>query len=94
MASFVGVVRNHHRGKSVVKIYYDCYPTMADKQIQQIIEKVKQEYGFDDIRVVHRIGWLEVGEAAVAIAVSAAHREEAVSACRAVIQQIKINLPL
>src|SRR3989338_3294579 len=89
MASFVGVVRNHHRGKSVVKIYYDCYPTMADKQIQQIIEKVKREYGVDDVRVAHRIGRLEVGETAVAIIVSAPHRQEAFSACRQVMDQIK-----
>ncbi len=94
VASFVGVVRNHHQGKPVSRIYYDCYPTMADKQIQQIIEKMKQEYGVDDIRVVHRIGWLEVGEAAVAITVSAAHRQEAFSACRQVIEQIKTTVPI
>ncbi len=94
VASFMGVVRNHHQGKPVSRIYYDCYPAMADQQIQQIIEKVKQEYGVDDIRVVHRIGWLEVGEVAVAIAIGAAHRQEAFYACRQVIDQIKAKVPI
>ena len=67
---------------------------MAEKQIQQIMEKVKREYGVDDVRVVHRIGWLEVGEAAVAITVSAPHRQEAFSACRQVMDQIKKRIPI
>ncbi len=94
VASFVGVVRNHHQGKSVSRIYYDCYPKMANQQIQQIVEKTRQDYAADDIRVLHRVGWLEVGEVAVAITVSAAHRQEAFSACRAVIEGIKTTVPI
>lgn len=94
MASFVGVVRNHHQGKSVSKIYYDCYRPMANRQIQEIIDSAKKESGVEEIQVLHRIGWLEVGEAAVAIAVSAPHREEAFSACRAVIEEIKTTVPI
>ena len=94
VASFVGVVRNHHQGRSVAKIYYDCYPTMANQQIQQIIHQAKKKYPVNEIRALHRVGWLGVGEVAVAIAVSAAHREEAFSACRTVIEEIKAKVPI
>lgn len=94
VASFVGVVRGHHEGRQVKKIYYDCYSTMADRQIHEIIDSTKKEFGVDEIRVVHRIGWLEAGEAAVTITVSAAHRREAFSACQRVIDRIKSKVPI
>ena len=94
VASFVGVVRNHHEEKLVKRIYYECYRPMAEKQIQEIIERIKKESGVHDIRVQHRIGWLEVSETAVVIVVTAAHREAAFSACRAVIEGIKQKVPI
>lgn len=94
MASFVGVVRNHHGERRVKRLYYDCYQNMAEKEIRSIIEEIKREYPVKDIKVLHRVGWLEVGEVAVAIMVSSAHRDEAFSACRAVIDRIKERVPL
>lgn len=93
-ASFVGMVRNHDHGRAVSRLYYECYPSMAEKQIQSIIDEVKGRWTVDDVRVLHRIGWLGVGEAAVAIAVSSAHREEAFAACRYVIDEIKTRVPI
>lgn len=94
VASFVGVVRGHHEGRQVKKIYYDCYWPMASRQIRGIIDNARNEFGVEEIRVLHRVGWLEVGEAAVAIVVSGVHREEAFSACRQVIEQIKARVPI
>lgn len=94
VASFVGVVRDHHEGRQVKKIYYDCYWPMANRQIREIIDSARKESGVEEIRVLHRIGWLEVGEAAVVIAVSAPHREEVFSACRIVIEGIKTTVPI
>lgn len=94
VASFVGIVRDHHAGHKVKKLYYDRYPSMADQEIGLIVDQVKKEHGVNEIKVLHRIGWLEVGEAAVVIAVTATHRSEAFSACKAVIDQIKERVPI
>lgn len=94
VASFVGVVRNHDHGRPVVRLFYECYESMAEKQIQAIIDEAKKRWPVDEVRMLHRVGWLEVGEAAVAIVVSSAHREEAFSACRFVIEEIKNKVPI
>jgi len=94
VATFFGVVRNHHKGRSVEKLYYECYPAMADKEIQRIVEQIKNQNKVHGIRVIHRIGWLEIGETAIAIRVNAPHRAEAFAACKAVIDQVKKTVPI
>ena len=94
VVSFVGMVRNHNEGMEVKELFYECYEPMANKQIGLIIDRVKEETGVYDIRVIHRVGLLRIGDAAVAIAVSAAHRNEAFRACRAVIDEIKERAPI
>jgi molybdopterin synthase catalytic subunit len=93
-ATFVGVVRDHHEGKKVKRLFYDSYRSMSEKEIAAIITDIKKKIQVDEIRVLHRVGWLEVGEAAVAIWVSAAHREEAFLACCAMIERIKKDVPI
>ena len=93
-ASFVGVVRNQNEGKAVKKIYYECYAAMANKEIERILEEAKQVHGVSQVSVRHRVGWLNVGEAAVAIWVSSAHREEAFLACKMVIDEVKARAPI
>ena len=94
VASFVGVVRNHHEGKKVEKLFYECYELLAEKSIGLIVDSVKRETRASQISVIHRVGLLEVGAAAVAVWVSAEHRREAFEACRAVIDQIKHRVPI
>ena len=91
---FIGTVRNHQEGRSVRKLYYECYESMADKQIAAIVGHAKRTYGVDRIRVLHRVGWLEVGDVAIVIEASSSHREEAFTACRAVIEEIKKKVPI
>lgn len=91
---FVGTVRNHHEGKRVARLYYECYESMAERQLDRIINRVKTDYPVGRVRVLHRLGWLEVGEAAVVIEVSSAHRKEAFEACRAVIEEVKRTVPI
>ena len=67
---------------------------VADKKIQAIIEQVQMDIGVHGIRVLHRIGWLDVGEASIVITVSSPHRREAFTACQAVIDQIKSDVPI
>jgi len=94
MASFVGVVRNHDHGRAVQKLYYECYQSMANSMIHDLIEKAKAQWALNEIRILHRVGILAIGEVAVAIAVSAAHRDEAFLACRFLIEEIKKNVPI
>ena len=91
---FIGTVRNHQDGKSVKNLYYECYESMADKQITAVVDYVKRAYGADRIRVLHRVGWLEVGDVAVMIEANSVHRQEAFAACRAVIEEIKKKVPI
>ena len=94
VSTFIGMVRNHHQGKSVQKLYYECYEALAAKQISEIAVNLKGEFGVKHIRILHRVGWIEIGEIAVAIEVQAAHRDEAFKACRAVIEAIKKTVPI
>ena len=94
LASFVGIVRNLDQGRPVKKLHYECYLPMANKMIQTLIEEAKEKWGPHEIRVLHRVGSLEIGEAAVAIAVSSAHRAEALLTCGYLIEAIKKRVPI
>ena len=94
LASFVGIVRNHDHGRPVKKLYYECYPSMANKMMGVLIEQAKERWPVDEIHLLHRVGELGIGEAAVAITVSAAHRDEAFLACRFMIEGIKRQVPI
>ncbi len=94
VASFVGVVRNHNNGKVVWKLYYESYRPMAERRIGAIIEETKSRWPVEEIKVLHRVGWLGIGEAAIAVAVSSAHRAEAFAACEHVVDQIKHTVPI
>ena len=94
VASFIGIVRDHDDGRAVKGLYYDCYRPMAEKMVQVLMEVAETRWDVERIRVSHRIGHLEIGEVAVAISVSAAHRSEAFEACRFMIEKIKEKVPI
>lgn len=90
---FVGAVRDHHEGKAVRAVTYDCFRPLAEKVLAELAsEAAKKHHAL--IAVAHRVGRLEVGEVSVAIAASSAHRAEAFAAARDVIEQIKVRLPV
>jgi molybdopterin synthase catalytic subunit len=91
---FVGKVRNHHDGKAVKLLYYECFEAMANKQIMRILERAKKKYLIHRVRALHRVGRLEVGDIAVVVEVSSSHRAEAFEACRAIIHEIKHEVPI
>jgi len=93
-AFFVGRVRDHHEEKSVARLFYDCYEPMAEKMMGQILVNLKDRHRVESLRALHRIGWVEIGEAAVVIEASSAHRDAAFEACRAAIDEIKRNVPI
>lgn len=94
LASFVGIVRDHDHGRPVEKLYYECYASMAERAIENVVRESRKQWPIEDIRILHRIGSLEIGEVAVAIAVSSVHRDEAFLACRFAIEEIKTKVPI
>ena len=94
VVTFVGRVRDNARGREVVALEYDAYPEMAESVFAQIVAEAKSRFSIKDAAVHHRSGRLVVGEPAVVIAVSAAHRGAAFAACEYVIDQIKTRAPI
>lgn len=95
IASFVGVVRDHHHGRVVTHLVYDCYRPMAERMLAGLIAEAATRFDTDlHARVHHGIGRMAPGEASVAIHVATAHRVAAFDACRHLIERIKQDLPV
>jgi molybdopterin synthase catalytic subunit len=96
IALFVGAVRDHtpqHPGDQVTGLEYTAHPT-AREQLDEVVRKVAVEYPGTALAAVHRTGELAVGDLAVVVAASSAHRAEAFAACRALIDTLKQEVPI
>jgi len=91
---FVGVVRNENQGRAVLRLEYEAYEEMALPLLEEIAAETGRLYSVTDVRLVHRLGPLEIGEASVAVAVSSPHRAEAFAACRFAIDTLKARVPI
>jgi len=93
LCTFVGLVRNHHEGRAVVRLEYSAYVPMAEAECMAIVSEATAQW---PVRVAmrHRIGTLVIGDAAVAVAVASAHRAAAFEACRFVIEELKRRVPI
>lgn len=91
---FVGTVRNATKGKTVVQLEFEAYETMAVKEMEKIATRSMQQWPLHHIVLHHRTGILQVGEVPVVIAVSAAHRDAAFTACRYIIDTLKQTVPI
>jgi molybdopterin synthase catalytic subunit/molybdopterin converting factor small subunit len=94
IATFQGTVRRQSRGREVIALEYEAYGGMAEKVMAEIADGVKARYDLCEVAIAHRVGRCAVGEVSVAIAVSAPHRQDALSACRDVIDELKERVPL
>jgi molybdopterin synthase catalytic subunit len=92
--SFLGVVRDHARGRRVLHLDYEAYPPMAEVQMELLFEEARARFGLERALVVHRTGRLAIGEAAVAIVVATPHRAAAFDACRHLIDRLKETVPI
>ena len=93
-ASFEGWVRDHNEGRRVLRLEYEVYETLAVKEGGRIVAEALDRYGVRKAACVHRVGDLAIGEIAVWVGVSAAHRDEAFAACRYIIDEVKQRLPI
>jgi molybdopterin synthase catalytic subunit len=93
IALFVGTVRDHDHGRAVAELSYSAHPSGA-QQLRLVAEKVAARFPVRALAALHRTGDLEVGDLAVVVAAAADHRDEAFAACRALIEDLKANVPV
>ena len=91
---FEGWIRNHNEGHEVLRLEYEAYEPLAISEGEAILVKAMQRHPSLHAHCVHRTGMLEIGDCAVWVGVSAAHRDEAFRACRYIIDQLKVRLPI
>lgn len=91
---FVGRVRNHHLGRAVKNLFYDCYQPMAEKIISKIADQAKTQWDIFSFKILHRIGPLEIGDIAIVIVIHTAHRDKAFKACQWILEEIKAKVPI
>ena len=93
LVTFRGDVRDESHGKRVVRLEYEAYVPMAERKLAEIGHAMGEEHGAL-LSIVHRVGSLSPGEAAVVIAAAAPHRAPAFRACEAAIERLKREVPI
>lgn len=94
VCTFDGVVRNNTRGRRTLYLEYDSYPQLAVAQMERLAVEVLSKFAVRDVRLVHRVGCLKIGETSVLIVVASAHRAAAFEACRWLIDTLKKTVPV
>lgn len=94
VVGFDGVVRDHHGGRAVSELRYEAYAELAEREGQAIVDEALARFDVRRIVAEHRVGLLAIGDVAVYVGVSAAHRDAAFAACRHVIDEIKARVPI
>ena len=92
---FTGTARDHSPGRvGVSKLEYEAYGSVAEDKIAEIVADAMQQWPLIKVAAVHRTGSLDIGESAVMVAVSSAHRSDAFPAARFVIDELKSRAPI
>ena len=91
---FLGTTRNRNAGRRVVRLEYEAYGRMAAAEMRRLATEAERRWPIRKVAMAHRIGLVPIGQASVAIAVSAGHRAEAFAACRWLIDRLKAIVPI
>jgi molybdopterin synthase catalytic subunit len=94
MLVFRGIVRNKTKSKKIVRLEYECYPSMALKELKKIANDVIRLWDVKNVVIHHRTGILNISEIAVIIVVSAPHRQAAFEGCQYAIDTLKKTVPI
>lgn len=92
--AFEGWVRDHNEGRRVLRLEYEAFAPLACQEGGRILAEARQHFGVTHALCAHRVGPLAIGEIAVWVGVSAAHRGECFDACRYIIDQVKHRVPI
>ena len=93
IALFAGTVRDTDQDRGVTGLSYSAHPS-AEAELRRVAEVIAEKYPVIGIAAVHRVGDLAIGDLAVVLAVSCAHRAEAFDACRDLIDILKASVPI
>jgi molybdopterin synthase catalytic subunit len=91
---FLGTTRQFTEGRESASLDYECYPEMARRKLAELEQEARSRWSLTECAIVHRLGHLELGEASVAVAVSAPHRGEAFAAGQWLIDTLKQVVPI
>jgi molybdopterin converting factor subunit 1 len=94
IVTMIGTVRDHNEGEGVRGLRYEAYVGMAERVIEEIVDEVLRDAKGARAAVVHRIGELAIGDAAVVVAVSTPHRQDAFALCQHIIDRLKKDAPI
>ncbi|HUD40480.1 MAG TPA: molybdenum cofactor biosynthesis protein MoaE [Dokdonella sp.] len=92
--TFEGWVRDHNEGRPVLRLDYQAYAALAEREGEAILSDACARFPIRAARCLHRVGRLEIGDLAVWVGVSADHRGAAFDACRWIIDEIKRRVPI
>lgn len=91
---FIGTVRNHSKGKEVVRLDFEAYDAMAIRQMEIIAGQANEKWPLEKLVMIHAVGAKDPGEPVVVVGVSSAHREASFEACRFLIDELKKTVPI
>ncbi|MBV7297591.1 molybdopterin synthase catalytic subunit MoaE [Enterovibrio paralichthyis] len=93
VVTFVGKVRDMNLGDNVTGLTLEHYPGMTEKSLTEICEQAKSRWPLTYVRVIHRVGALDIGDQIVFVGVSSAHRNAAFEACEFIMDYLKTRAP-
>ena len=93
VSTFIGYVRNKNNNKKVSSIYLDVYPSMAQKSLEEIVNKAKKKWDLLEVLIIHRYGELKIGEKIVLVATFSQHRHDSMEACNFIMDFLKKEAP-
>ena len=91
---FEGRARDHHEGRAVLKLAYEAYAPMAEKELEKVRRLALERYGLTGCAIHHRVGEVPLTEAAVIVATASPHRAEAFQAAAWAMDEIKAKVPI
>ena len=94
VVGFAGVIRDHDAGRDVIRLEYSAHPSAENTLAEIASEIAKDRAGVRAIAVSHRVGTLQIGDAALVAAVAADHRRAAFDTCARLVDTVKARLPV
>ena len=91
---FLGTVREFTAGRQTVALSYEAYEAMATNELHRLVTEAREFWPIRHVGIIHRLGALELGEIAIALAVSSPHRQEAFEAAQSLMNRIKETVPI
>jgi molybdopterin synthase catalytic subunit len=93
VCSFIGTVRDRNDGSTVSAMELEHYPGMTEKAIEEMIDQAFRRFALRGVRVIHRVGPLQVQDQIVLVVVTSSHRGEAFQACEFLMDYLKTQAP-